>query len=606
MSRLNARDTRNNPRPEPWDDVLAATLDDRLENAARTLANLSAHGRGVAGRSRSFGLLPAVYFPRLRMGSVVYARWGRAAREVRRAFPWNPRYVPPPFTCFVPPVARDDRAFLITDVARIVDELGPGTDIESLRRMAVRPRAKRHIAESAPLRACVGTSSWTRRDGAASIVDAYLLAASGVQATTCIYAVPSLEEVPGYVPLLYVQSDTAYEHEALERTISRALTTVDPAFVPLQDAMRATIDAARLCATRWINPKSGLLSRTGFDALKDDLTRRVGADEMYAECFFDIDGFKAMNDQLGYDGADRVAAEVADRVLLFVQRDAASEYAEHRAGRRRTPPNGIRALLAHVSGDEYKCFVQTTGVRRTMRPAPAARPRRNAALQRLARFATGVVTAASTTSDQSATDAWARRHAAAFARTRYGRGLPRHTPDVSVSLGIALLDPGRRAPTRHATRPYPITDAALAPYRRGIDELEPLVERGLDGAKYDAKHGGRHIMFSDEVLFNGGRIVDDSEHVDAGHVRISLGGTDGVRIGSTFRVIDASAARIRVVTVRERDADARVVSHRSNTKVGKARIELIDGGGLPTEYRTGAPTERVLGTIPRGGPRRRR
>jgi|GEM_PF-2350233 len=511
------------PAVEPWDAVWADRLDVALERAAAQLST-----QVLGKRSPPFGILPAVYFPRLRMGSVVYHRWGKAAPEVARAFPWKPGFIPPPFTCFAPPVAATDRVSLITDVARILDRVSDpegsvlGERTSTSDNSAWRPdKASPLLLHSPALNMWVGLSSWQEGDGVGSAVDEYLLKAARVKATTCVFALPELGVMPSYVPLLYLQYSKQYDRSKLEQALRDAILpgAAAESAPAIGDALLAAAEAARLHAAMWITPKSGLLNQTGFDTLKDDLQRRVANGEPYAELFFDIDHFKGMNDRLGYLGADWVAAELSDRVLYFAQRDAARDYAAHRgrASLKSGLPNGFRALLAHVSGDEFKLFVQSDAVRKSY----VGFARGNASTQMetdvvcLTTFAEHLVAAAAQpiAAPEKGAPEWESIHHNAFERTRASRlftgSLKVREEPISVSLGVALLDPKRRdrAPLDQKPRNFPSTPAELEPYRRGLDDLNTLVERAIEGAK---RRGRNRVMFSDALLDDGG-VVSESK-----------------------------------------------------------------------------------------------
>jgi hypothetical protein len=341
MSRRNehgAEQFFRRPFRDEWEDRWFEELRKALGHAAETLAS------ALRVDPRRFGVLPAVYFPRLRMGSVMYQDWGPSTEDTTLAMPWDPGYIPPPFTCFAPPIAEDEEpdVWLITRVASLVDRLFDEATT-SVPRLAKMPNGM-----------YVGTVTWVaNKDSPRGVVDADQLLAAGFAQVSATYAIPSAAipshegPPPLYVPMLYVQSDEKYESAEFDALIHAAARAAGgtPDTKPVYDALMAVARAARLRAAQWLNPKTHLLSQAGFDGLKDDLQRRVAAGELYAEAFFDIDSFKATNDKFGYVGADLIAAELVDRVLLAVQRSVAAEYAAFRR-KQEVPyhkPNGFRA-----------------------------------------------------------------------------------------------------------------------------------------------------------------------------------------------------------------------------------------------------------------------
>lgn len=470
----------------------------------------------------------------------------------------------------------------------------------------------------------VGMSSWQEGDGAGSVVDAYLLTAAEVRATTCIFLLPCLGVMPGYVPLLYLQCHDLYDPSVLGQVLHDAL--LDEAAPgnanPLREALLATANAARLHAVRWLNPKSGLLNQAGFDALKDDLQRRIANAEPYAELFFDIDDFKRMNDRFGYVGADWVAAELSDRVLYFAQRDAARDYAAHRAGAS-LPfglPNGFRALLAHVSGDEFKLFAQSDAVRRSY--AAVARGKATAQMKgevaRLRAFAEGLVRAAGQPIAplEKEPPEWAALHRNAFERTRairsFDGSLTLGKDDVSVSLGIGLLDPEQSdlVPLDQDPRSFPSAPMELKPYRRGLNDLNGLVERAIDGAKRRGKNGA---MFSDALLDDGGVVLSDLPSDEGRLVRLSLGRSDGVSSGMRFEVLRQSPvmgaiAIVEIASVEERESAARPIDPQVESLNG-CWIRLVRRAGDECEHGpvsiTDDGSQRIAGSIPHGPKERR-
>jgi diguanylate cyclase (GGDEF)-like protein len=59
------------------------------------------------------------------------------------------------------------------------------------------------------------------------------------------------------------------------------------------------------------DPLTGIANRLGFEIM---LGRRIAIGEPFALLFIDLDGFKAVNDQLGHEAGDAVLHEAADRL----------------------------------------------------------------------------------------------------------------------------------------------------------------------------------------------------------------------------------------------------------------------------------------------------
>jgi GGDEF domain-containing protein len=331
-----------------------------------------------------------------------------------------------------------------------------------------------------------------------------------------------------------------------------------------------------------------------------------------------IDFFKRMNDRFGYVGADWVAAELSDRVLYFAQRDAARDYAAHRAGTS-LPfglPNGFRALLAHVSGDEFKLFVQSDAVRRSY--ADVARGEATAPMKndvaRLRAFAEGLVAAAGqpiAALEEGAPD-WETVHHNAFERTRatirsFDGALTLGTDEVSVSLGIGLLDPEQNdlVLLDQEPRSFPSASVELKPYRLGLNDLNGLVERAIDGAK---RRGRNRVMFSDALLDDGGVVLSDLPSHEGRLVRLSLGRSDGVSSGMRFEVhrrapFTGVVAIVEIGSVEERESSARPVEP-SAEPLNDCWVRLVrkaddEREHLPISITTDGG-RRVLGSIPRG------
>lgn len=83
-----------------------------------------------------------------------------------------------------------------------------------------------------------------------------------------------------------------------------------------ESAGRAIETAQRFAELRELaarDPLSGLFNRRYFDeTLSSEVNRAHRYDRQLALIFFDVDDFKAINERLGYLGADRVLADVAE------------------------------------------------------------------------------------------------------------------------------------------------------------------------------------------------------------------------------------------------------------------------------------------------------
>lgn len=506
-----------------WEDRWTSELHDALRAA---VVALSAQLEVEDGQ---LGVLPAVYFPRLRMGSVIFRHWGASERDTTLAMPWNPAYVPPPFTCFAPPIEEEDepRVSLITRVASYVDRFQDPS-----------ARAWPWIAPT-PNDAFVGTVTWTMDEGIDDgVVDADQLVESGVRQVSVAYVLPSLLEPPLYVPLFYIQAAVPYDGEVLALLMHRAARSggTAPGTAAIHAALLAVGRAARLRASQWLNPKTQLLSQAGFDGLKDDLQRRVAEGELYAECFFDIDAFKVMNDRYGYVGADLIAAKVVDRVLFEVQRSVAAEYAAYRT-KQPLPygkPNGFRALLAHVSGDEFKFFARSNLTAATSQGVEVERARD---------WAGGIVQVAA--SDRSPQDeSRLSRTIRCFSTTRLFHN--QHVVanvQATVSLGVAVAAPDASWPISQNDalhKKEEIDEKRLRRARAALDELDGLAERALFGAKRVVSRA----LLSTELLAEGGRLA-----VSADGALLLLGRMDGLLEGDTFDVFGTDARDKQLTTV---------------------------------------------------------
>jgi hypothetical protein len=354
---------------------------------------------GAVRENRQVGILPAVYFPQLRLGSVLFESWKPGSRAVQIGFPWNPGELPPPFGCYVPrldieggtPLSSgklDVR--LISRVAEIVDH--PPSCEEDAKGERFR------LFQLPHMKVWCGISSWQSAAGTGEsgfILDADYLENADVAATTVIYVFPSLDlSTVQFVPLFYFQSNTNYHLEQTADELQKALIAgdTDPADAQngadrtLWRAVSAVAQLARLRAETWINKKTGLLSQQGLEAIRQDLQYRALQGHSFAEVFFDLDHFKTMNDRLSYERADDIARAVADVVTAYAHTWLDEEYriwlTQTELGARTAGltapidplrlwrPDAFRALFAHVSGDEFKLYIRTDDTIATRQPPP--------------------------------------------------------------------------------------------------------------------------------------------------------------------------------------------------------------------------------------------
>lgn len=547
-------------------------------------------GRPVASIT-SVGLLPAVYLPHVRMAAVLFD-WTNA-EERRIAFNWEVTAALPPPTCFVS-TFRARAVTLSANVARAVS--GDGFV------------AGAGPWYSAALDLWIGAVSWW--EGCTDVVhDLKWLRQAGMAATTVLYFLDRRDPAPSYVPLLYLQSHLPYEGPASHTPLLAALGARDsdaapagaapPDSVALEAAV-AVCHAASLRAREWLNPKTELLSDAGFKAVRRDVAERVEKDgRLYAEVFFDIDNFKALNDELGYTLADDIAREVARRALGYLHgpliRDC-NTATEHGG----PEPDQFAGFLCHVSGDEFKFFFGTPVTRTAFRPSddPTVAQTNQQRIADLRDFLEGLVRAVSGRGDlvpwlerqlggplhpgferlvrragaavpppaylgppqELTAENAARLRSLASRRGAAAIGFPANASrmdalfGVTISVGAAVLGVSSEAVTRHDTRPVVLG---------ALEDLDTLAERALDGAK---KRGRNRVLFFDELLRSGGIVTERLAH----QVRLSLGEADGVRRGSTFDVMELTSATdaSRVAAEAERRA--------FHTSGWVARVEVHD------------------------------
>lgn len=490
-----------------WEDLWTGEMRTDLKEASENLR------LALDVPENRFGILPAVYFPRLRMGSVMFRDWRPGGADTKLAFPWNPDYVPPPFTCFAPPIAEkvEPDVGLITRIASIVDRFYDSQAAE-LPRLA-----------DTPFGTSIGSATWIQgKDPIDGVVDSDELVAADIVQSSVAFSLPNPADgksPPLYVPLLYVQSADRYARRIFDRLVRSAARAGEG---PIYRGLEAVARAARLRSAQWLNPKTHLLNQAGFDGLKDDLQRRVAAGELYAEAFLDIDDFKTKNDRFGYVGADLLAAQLIDRVLYAVQQSVAADYAAHRA-RKPVPygkPNGFRALIAHVSGDEFKFFLRTN-----LTATDSSSSEVQYALDTV-----GVAVQAAAAPER-------------VERTRSARVFRRYSPTrlfrnrgvvagvpVTVSLGVGVVATDKSWPISRndAQLHYPIDERLIIPAREALDALDGVSERALLGAKRVPDR----VLLSTDLLDRGGRMSFGGQR----DTMLLLGTLDGVEEGDEFAV----------------------------------------------------------------------
>jgi GGDEF domain-containing protein len=480
---------------DPWRAHWGAQLRERLSETAAAVERM------LGPKAPQLGVLPAVYFTRLRMGSVPFFSWEERAADVRLAFPWNPDYVPPPFTCFAPPLSRSTETWfgLIARVASAVDDFMEG-DVDVAHLSAAE--------ELGGLR--VGVVSWTDTEPSVMVADEQLLRDSRVQTTTAVFLLPVQRGWLPHVPLLYIQASEPYDTAVAERAILRAAgalpdeagtaTSTEDARA-VRRGLLAVARTAHLRAREWLTPKTQLLNRAGFEGLRDDLQWRVARGDGYAELFFDIDEFKKANDTYSYDGADLLAARVTDRVIAFVQREVARAYAQAATMRQATgapdavAPDAFRALVAHVSGDEFRLFIRTFAAVET-ESFEELDPRR---------FASGVIQCVGDNVPRRTSenlDSRAARHDAALDRSSAARhartGIASLDESVfaatpTISGGLALLGTMEVSDRRRPSA------ADLIRARRALTHLDIPAEKAAKRAK-EAGRNTYRVAEGDEYI----------------------------------------------------------------------------------------------------------
>lgn len=558
-------DVRVRPR-DHWDD----SVRDRLVRDIEPIRQVLFHEQPAI--STALGILPAVYFTDLRMGSILgLHHWYESSREYFLAMPNHPPHVPEPFSCFVPKTNEPNVA-LITKIAQVFDTIQLRMNERAERRAkpeemplpALPTRAR--ITYSRSLRMWVGSTSWEWND-TAFLIDSHLLHEAGLRTLTTVFLVPFGRSPVSYIPLLYLQSSEAFVPGDVEQTIAELVAPSriddDPARAIqkqiLERALLSVAHACRLRAREWLNPKTLLLSQAGFQAIRRDLVYRIRRDPentRFAEGFFDIDGFKALNDQIGYDKADDVARLLARKAREYTHEqlqedfqpfiDEAGAFAAKGQWKTDTPnlearhPSGFFGFLAHVSGDEFKFYIRVT----PPPPGPSVfhdvdDPRDER--QKRRKTDTELV------EDRLKDLVDCAREPDPDTTGRSAAHESMHRPPATVSLGVALIV------THRLAMPKQVDSASAAPEEieaerevrnrlsRIVRHADTLAERALDGAK---RRGRKRMMFFHDLLRDGGAVLE----VLPTQIRLSIGEIDGVLREDEFDVYkpsgDPTARRI--------------------------------------------------------------
>jgi diguanylate cyclase (GGDEF)-like protein/PAS domain S-box-containing protein len=92
---------------------------------------------------------------------------------------------------------------------------------------------------------------------------------------------------------------------------SRAGDELLVTLVDISDQKQRQIELARAAAT---DPLTGLLNRRGLEARAAEIDRAAERGDRPAVLYFDLDGFKAINDGYGHEAGDRILQEFARRL----------------------------------------------------------------------------------------------------------------------------------------------------------------------------------------------------------------------------------------------------------------------------------------------------
>ena len=536
-----------------WASAWTTSLTRDLRAAADSISNLL----NRPTEPRTIGIIPAVYFPKLRMGTVMYSRWEVGSEDVVTAFPWgvSGTALPPPYGCYVPRLG-DQRCCLISHVAALLDPVMEGEALTYA-----------EVVESKTLNAWWASSSWVEGTDLFVLDEPYLIDPA-LKAVTALLMLPSDRERVSYVPLFYIQSNEPYDPELLVTALGTVLSQPSGDAEPIPRAMRTVAHSANVRAQAWLNPKTGLLSQRGLEAVERDVRHRIMKGHSFAKLFFDIDHFKALNDEIGYDAADVVARRIANAVLKRLQVDVDADFvrvirATNELRSRSAPlnsipllPDAFRAFVGHVSGDEFKLFVRLDSGHEN--PAERLSPEEQDRIHhdRVAAVADAILEAvppeysdtagdSGQPSDQrvnALTPALRERFVAPPRRRRLGAtklAAEKRQNDrpLSISMGVARLEVMTDIEEAEENTYGSVDAGALQQLDEPLRTLDTLSERALEAAK---NRGRGRAAASDEVLPRGGIIV---ERLDQ-EFRLSLGQVDGVEIGMEFDVYRESNAEI--------------------------------------------------------------
>jgi GGDEF domain-containing protein len=545
---------------EAWATAWASSLNHDLREAAASVAGLLNRER----EPRTIGIIPAVYFPKLRMGTVMYSRWEAGSEDVITAFPWGvpATALPPPYGCYVPRL-EDLGCCLISHVAALLDPVidGRATTYEGIR-------------ESSALQGWWGASSWVEGTDLFVLDELYLLDPA-LKAVTTLLMLPSNCERVSYVPLFYIQSNEAYDPELLVTKLKTVLSQPFGGEEPISRAMRAVAHSANVRAEAWLNPKTGLLSQRGLEVVERDVRHRVMKGHSFAKLFFDIDHFKALNDEIGYAAADVVARRIADAVLKRLQDDVDDEFVKRIGAARDSTgrsaplnsvplpvPDAFRAFVGHVSGDEFKLFVRLDSGHENPAEQLTSQEQDRLHHDRVAAVADSILEAVPrqyadvAADDRSSSDERADTLSRALRErfvppprrkrlgaTKIAAKKRQNERPLSISMGVARLEVTTIAEAKEDPTYGSVKAGELDQLDEPLRTLDTLSERALEAAK---NRGRGRAVASDEVLPRGGIIVErlDQEFL------LSLGQVDGVEIGMEFDVYRESNAGVLAESAR--------------------------------------------------------
>lgn len=133
-----------------------------------------------------------------------------------------------------------------------------------------------------------------------------------------------VEHLPGPVLFLTGEDSDSIEQEAAKRGVFDYLSKPDLTKETLKRAIRYSLqrhsDLRKLAYTAQHDGLTQLLNRTAFiTRLEARLADAPQAQEQASIIFFDIDGFKAVNDSLGHDAGDQLIRHVAQSLTNCVR-----------------------------------------------------------------------------------------------------------------------------------------------------------------------------------------------------------------------------------------------------------------------------------------------